>query len=136
MVQEAVQQDKVEAGGASSKWAACVDDGEVFPVSRAGVSQIIVVAVHTDVPRMSERGRVRTGAAPDVEHAEGTSEVVVPADGSELLPGIGRLPDAINGRTLHDRGQDAQGSTPNTGRVTARPTDHVHAVPSCRRDRR
>src|SRR5438128_317755 len=107
MMQEAVEQDEVEPRRRQRKRAARIDDREVLCVSPPRVSQITVVAVQADIARVEERMRVRARAAADVEHAPSTPELVVSANGRELLLGIRRLPRAVDGGALQDRPREA-----------------------------
>src|SRR5581483_9303444 len=78
-----------------------VGGDEVAPVAAARVVDVSLVEINAGVVAVGEVLRVGAGAAADVEHAAHPAQVVVAADGRELVFGEGRLPQAVDQPVLH-----------------------------------
>jgi len=118
MMQEAVEQDEIEPPLAFTGVPAHVSGHEPAAVPAARGGEVGLVEVEAEIIGRLEVGRVRAGAAADVEHAARVREVVVLEHGRELLPCKGRLPQPIGRRAR----EDVRGPSHVRHRTRNRPT--------------
>lgn len=62
----------------------------------AGILNVALVQVDTNVVRFAEVSRVGAWAASHIENTARLGQIVVLEDGQKLLPGKGSLPETIN----------------------------------------